>query len=85
MPLSESKATRRAARGARGRTTITTKGLLVSFEPILHTFNYAKVESVEIPSTVLTSTSQMVSSEAESSSGIDIRDIVEIEESRYGK
>ena len=41
---------------------------------LLHTFNYAEVGSLEIPRTVLTSKSRMGSSDAESSSGIDILD-----------
>ena len=67
MPLSDSEAARRTTQSIRSRTAVITKGLL-------HTLNYAEVGSVEIPGTVLTSKSQMVSSDAEFSSGIDILD-----------
>jgi len=63
LPLSELEANRRTTQNTRSQAAVITKGLL-------HALNYAEVGSVEIPGTVLTSKSQMVSSDAESSSGI---------------
>jgi len=65
--LSESEAARYTSQNTRNRTTIISKGLV-------HALNYAEATSVGVPGTVLTSKSQMVSSDGESSSGIHILD-----------
>ena len=67
MPLSDSEAARRTTQSIHSRTAVITKGLP-------HTLNYPEIGSVEIPETALTSKSQIVSSAAEFSSGIDILD-----------
>ena len=64
LPLSESEAARGITQITRIRTAVITQGLL-------HALNYAEVGSVDIPGTVL-SKSQMVPSDAESLSEIDI-------------